>query len=254
MLPDALSAPLLGKADLHVHSTTGDGLNSAAEIIEYAERSTDLDIIAITDHDEVDGALAAEELATRRGYRVQVVPGTEVTTRHGHVLALFVRCRFPALRTLEETIEAVRIAGGICVVPHPLSWLTLSVGQRRLLQVQSRPNTDLRFDGLEVFNPTFAGRVSVQRAKALNRRVLHLAETGGSDAHSCSLVGTGYTLFPGRTPAELRLAIERRQTHGRGSYWTAGDLLGGAAEQLGRSLFVHPYRKLARAINEGVGK
>lgn len=253
-LPDVPPKPSLAKADLHIHSSTGDGLNSIAEILEHAEFHTDLSVIAITDHDEIEGALAAEELAARRGYRVQVVPGTEITTRHGHLLALFVRTRFPALRALEATIEAVRAAGGICVVPHPLSWLTLSVGRRRLLQVQARSESHLRFDGMEVFNPTFAGRVGTERARKLNRHVLRLAETGGSDAHSCSLIGSGYTLFPGRTPDDLRRAIELRETQGQGTYWTTADHLGGAVEQLGRSWFIHPYRKLARAINEGIGK
>lgn len=253
MPPDDLASPgsVLGRADLHIHSSTGDGLNTVEEILEHAERHTDLDLIAITDHDEIDGALEAERMASQRGYRCQVIPGTEITTRHGHVLALWVHERFAALRTLEETVEAVRAAGGLCIVPHPLSWLTLSVGRRRLLQVQTRPERHLHFDGLEVFNPTFAGRVACQRAVQLNRRVLGLAETGGSDAHSCALIGTGVTRFPGHSAGDLRAALLARQTTGGGTYWTTADHLGGAAEQLGRAWFVHPYRKLARAVGEG---
>ena len=59
-----------------------------------------LDVIAITDHDETSASLEARDWAARHGYRVQVVPGVEVTTREGHLLALFVEERPPALRAL----------------------------------------------------------------------------------------------------------------------------------------------------------
>ncbi|MHB1132313.1 MAG: PHP-associated domain-containing protein [Chloroflexota bacterium] len=246
--PVSIEGTHLGKADLHVHSSVGDGLDTPTDLLEYAERHTDLDLIAITDHDEVEGSLIAAERALERGYRCQVITGSEITTRHGHVLALFVTQRFPALRSLEETLEEVHAAGGICLVPHPLSWLTLSVGRRRLLQVQAHKERHLRFDGIEAFNPTYAGRIGRARAHALNGR-LGLAETGGSDSHSCSLVGTGYTLFPGRTCEQLRLALLGTRTRGEGNHWSAGDHLGGAAEQLGRSWIVHPCRKIARALS-----
>ena len=122
------TAPRLGKADLHVHSSIGDGLDSPTDLLEYAERHTDLDLIAVTDHDEVEGSLVAAERARERGYRCQVIAGSEITTRHGHVIALFVTERFPALRSLEETLEAVHAVGGICLVPHPLELVDVERG------------------------------------------------------------------------------------------------------------------------------
>lgn len=218
------------------------------ELLDHVEHYTDLDVIAITDHDEVAGALEARELVSRGGYSFDVVTGTEVTTRDGHLLALFVEQRFPMLRSLEETVAAVHAAGGVCIVPHPLSWLTLSVGKRRLLRLQSRANEGLYLDGIEVFNPTIAGRVAVKAACELNRGVLNLAETGGSDAHHSQMVGSGHTLFPGRSAADLRRAIDARQTQGAGIYWTPSDHLHGLAGQQFRAMVVHPYRKFMRAM------
>jgi predicted metal-dependent phosphoesterase TrpH len=126
-----MSAPRrLGKADLHIHTAHGDGLDAAEAIVDWAETRTDLDVIAITDHDEVEAGLRARDYARRRGYRVEVVPGVEITTRGGHLLALGVERPFPMLRPLEETADAVRAAGGICIAPHPYSWLTTSIGAR----------------------------------------------------------------------------------------------------------------------------
>src|SRR5579859_3527602 len=83
---DSLVQPL-GRADLHLHTRASDGLMSACDLVDHVERCTDLDVIAITDHDETSGALAARERAARNGYRVEVIPGVEVTTRDGHLVA-----------------------------------------------------------------------------------------------------------------------------------------------------------------------
>ena len=71
--------PWLGSADLHLHTLASDGLICARDLVEHVEAHTDLDVIAVTDHDETSAALEAREWAARRGYRVQVIPG-----RRGH--------------------------------------------------------------------------------------------------------------------------------------------------------------------------
>ena len=81
----------LGRADLHIHSVASDGTATVDEILRFAEERADLDVIAITDHERVDAALHAQQLARERGYRVQVVVGEEITTRSGHLVGLFLR-------------------------------------------------------------------------------------------------------------------------------------------------------------------
>jgi predicted metal-dependent phosphoesterase TrpH len=225
-----------------------------AELLEFVEHYTDLDVVAITDHDEVAGALEAVEVAASQQYSFQVIPGLEVTTRDGHLLALFVERTIPMLRSLEYTVDAVHALGGLCVVPHPMSWLTLSVGRRRLLGLHANDHEGAYLDGIETFNPTYAGRVAGERAGRLNGELLGLAETGGSDAHCADLVGTGRTLFPGRTADDLRRAIVGRTTRSTGRCWTASDHLKGVAGQQWRAMVAHPCRKVVRAINGGKGR
>src|SRR5436309_4797764 len=112
----------LGKADLHIHTSLGDGLASVQQIFDFVENYTDLDIIAITDHDDVRGAMQALELAEKRHYRFKVIPGNEITTRQGHLLALFVTKEFPMLRSLDWSMQAVYEAGGVVIATHPLTW------------------------------------------------------------------------------------------------------------------------------------
>ena len=125
----------LGRADLHLHTRASDGLMAARDLVDHVERQTDLDVIAITDHDEMSASLDAREWAVRQGYRVQVVPGVEVTTRDGHLLALFVEERPPALRNLQVTAEWVLARGGLCIAPHPFTRWTHSLSSRALESV-----------------------------------------------------------------------------------------------------------------------
>src|SRR6266516_7238115 len=106
-LPGDGAVPRLGKADLHMHTSLGDGLASVQQIFDYVENYTDLDIIAITDHDDIRGVMQALDLIERRSYRFKVIPGVEITTRQGHLLALFTTQEFPMLRTLETSMAAV---------------------------------------------------------------------------------------------------------------------------------------------------
>jgi len=116
----------VGRADLQLHSDLGDGLASPEEILAAAE-AVGLDVIALTDHDDIRGSFVLRDLAAKRGSRVAVATGIEVTTRAGHLLALFVEDEIPMFRALPETVMAIHRAGGIAVVPHPLSYLTFSV-------------------------------------------------------------------------------------------------------------------------------
>ena len=198
----------MGKADLHLHTSYSDGMASVAELLDYVETHSDLDVIAVTDHDSLRGALDAREKWARGSYRFEVVPGMEVTTIEGHLLALFIEEPVPCLRGVEETIEAVHRLGGLCVIPHPFTWLTRGMGLRHIRRVVDQ------LDGIEVTNGTPAGRISAAKAKALNSSEFRLAEVGGSDAHFLPCVGAGYTEFEGHMAADLRQAILNRATRG----------------------------------------
>lgn len=239
--------PALGKADLHIHTAHADGLDSAEAIVDWAEEQTDLALIAITDHDEVAAGLRAREYALRRGYRVEVVPGVEITTRGGHLLALGVERPFRMLRPLEESVDEVRAAGGICIAPHPYSWLTTSIGERGLRRLLPEYGA-AKLDGIEVWNPSLAGMVCHERTKVQNALRWGLAEVGGSDAHAATFVGSAYTTFPGRTWADFQRALVARTTRAYGRFWSAAEVRPIAIKQTARAWFVTPTTKIRRTI------
>src|SRR3990172_3244693 len=102
-----------GKADLHVHTSFSDGMADAREVLDYVEAQTDLDVLAITDHDDIRGALKAREIWARGNYGLELVTGAELTRIEGHLLALFVGEPLPNLCHFEEALEAIdRLGGG----------------------------------------------------------------------------------------------------------------------------------------------
>src|SRR5690348_12778083 len=84
--------PSQGRADLHIHTTFSDGWPGPVEVVRRARR-LGLHVIAITDHDTIEGALWAADYAGRLGAGAQVIVGEEVSTRNGHVVGLFLEKR-----------------------------------------------------------------------------------------------------------------------------------------------------------------
>ena len=242
----------MGRADLQLHSDLGDGLSSIEEILESAERAG-LDVIALTDHDDIRGAFQLRDLASRRSSPVDVVPGVEVTTRSGHLLALWVEDEIPMFRSLAQALARIHQAGGVAIVPHPLSYLTFSIGEGALRQLAAYRDDSRMVDAIELRNPSYAGRVRASRAVWLNRHVLRVAETGSSDAHHAALVGTCWTDFPGSTSEDLRGALRAHATRADGRGWTLREHLDGAAKQQWRSMVRDPIKRARRTMARAGG-
>jgi predicted metal-dependent phosphoesterase TrpH len=237
----------MGRADLQLHSDLGDGLASPEAILDAAER-VGLDVIALTDHDDIRGAFLLRDIAARRASPVEIVTGVEITTRSGHLLALWVEEEIPMFAPLAATVSLIHRSGGIAIVPHPLSYLTFSVGEGALRALAAAADPLVHVDGIETRNPSYAGRVRGARAAALNATVLHVAETGSSDAHHAKLVGTTWTDFDGTDGDALRRAIAERTTRPDGRHWTLGEHLDGVARQQWRSMVRDPVKRARRRI------
>ncbi|MDI3280573.1 MAG: PHP-associated domain-containing protein [Bacillota bacterium] len=226
--------------DLHVHTSYSDGLMSVPELLSFVAQHTHLDGIAITDHDTIAGAQEAALLADWFG--VEVIVGEEISSRQGHILGLFLEERIPPGLSARETIAAIKAQGGVAIAAHPLSPLH-SLGWQEVRRLQE----DL--SGLEVFNPTWGGRLHYGRLLRFQDRELKLGVTGGSDAHLLHHVGRAWTSFPGRTARDLIPALEQHLTQGLGSFLPTLDQLYYLALASWRKLAVpawHPHLSPAR--------
>jgi predicted metal-dependent phosphoesterase TrpH len=211
----------LGRADLHIHTRASDGIDPIPAILDFVEHRTELDVIAITDHERIDAAIAARTMARDLGHRAQVVVGEEVSTLGGHLLALFIEERVRPLRSLRTTIAEIHEQGGLAIPAHPLVPYPLCAQGWVLRRLIHDGDPRVRPDAIEAFNPTALGRP--WHGRVVRFAAEHgLPTIGNSDSHQAIAVGTGWSTFPGRTADDLRAAILERTTHHHGSFHGAG--------------------------------
>ncbi|HKN41124.1 MAG TPA: PHP domain-containing protein, partial [Acidimicrobiia bacterium] len=118
-----------GLADLHIHTTYSDGWPTPRDVVDHAAAETALDVIAITDHDTIEGALRAAEYAARTS-ALRVLIGEEVSSRQGHILGLFLTNRIRPGLTAAHTVDLIHAQGGVAIAAHPF-WRTQRLTRRR---------------------------------------------------------------------------------------------------------------------------
>jgi len=168
--------------DLHMHTDHSPDCATPAETLLATARDVGLGAIAITDHNEISGALAAREIAEDFG--VKVIVAEEVkTAEQGEVIGLFLSERIPRGLAMAETIAEIRRQGGLVYVPHPFDRLHSVPDYQHLLDVVEE------IDILEVFNPRVALRAFNEEAErfAMKYRIVPGA---GSDSHVAQGLGS----------------------------------------------------------------
>ncbi len=193
-----------GMADIHVH-TRFSGFGSYS-FIHFPESVTEplraietarkkkLDVLCITDHNTIRGAIIAKKYA--KG--IDVVIGEEISSADGEILGLFMQEEIKPKLSVAETIDRIHDQGGIAIAPHPFSPHCPSLGKEI---------SNFKLDGVEVFNAGHRDAYSNILAQTFSPRTM--AWLGSSDAHSISMIGNGYTVFEGRSSDELRKSILR---------------------------------------------
>jgi len=208
-----------GRADLHVHSRWSDGAQSPESIVLAAARRR-LDVLAITDHDEIRGALRARDFAAAQpALGVEVVVGEEISTLNGHLLGLWLSERVPPGLPARRTIGLIHAQGGLAVAAHPFHPLRGAARGHRSLGALV---PELPLDGLEVVNNAGVFSWAYDAWAALRNVEWMLPVTGGSDAHDVWYLGSGLTRFAGHSAAELRAALQGGRTRAHVAWsWTA---------------------------------
>ena len=166
--------------DFHVHSDDSYDGHEPIELILEQAADIGLDGVVITDHDEISESLRAAELAPE--YGLIGIPGVEVSTRHGHLLAVGVEERPDPGQPFTETVAEVRDFGGVAIVPHPC--------QRSRHGVRKRHIEDA--DAIETYNSMVFTGYRNRRARTFARRRGY-PQIGASDAHYLPNVGKAYT-------------------------------------------------------------
>ena len=166
-------------ADLHVHSNySKDSMITPKELVFYAKKRS-LNAVAVTDHNQIEGSL---KIAKESDFLV--VPGMEVSSLDGHIVALNLGELIPRGLTAQETVDRIHKAGGIAIAVHPYAWLKGSLGHHV---------EEAKFDAIETLNASaFPFGLNKRKATAAALK-LKLPQVAGTDAHFGPTIGYGYT-------------------------------------------------------------
>jgi hypothetical protein len=212
---------MLGTADLHVHTRYSgltrlyflrfpDSISYPSEIVKMAERRQ-INVLCVTDHNSIRGALEAMKTATS----VEIVAGSEIATLAGDLLGIFLSEDIPRCLPADETIDKIHEQGGLAIAPHPFSSHCDSLGMKIM---------ELKLDGVELLNAAHRDGYTNDAAQTITKN-MRVAFVGGSDAHAATMVGNAYTKFKGDSAEDLRKAILRRETGFAGESTPLKDLI-----------------------------
>lgn len=194
------------KLDLHLHSCSSyDAVGTPVDLMKSLQKQG-LQGMALTDHNTVHGASKIQKVSSKD---FVVIPGTEISTADGHLLALNVTEPIQRNLSIEETVERVLDAGGEPIVPH-LFRLLSGIKVDKLKSIQHK------IAAIEVFNGCSTPNTNLKTAKIA--RKLHLGGTGGSDSHDPAYAGYAYTVVD---TTDLRMdtilsMIHAKKTWGEG--------------------------------------
>ncbi len=174
--------PLI-EVDLHMHTDHSGDCATPVDVLVNTARDRGLGAIAITDHNEVSGALEARKLAEELG-DIKVIVAEEVkTAEQGEVIGLFLEEKIPKGLTMAETIAEIRRQGGLVYVPHPFDRFHSVPDYEHLLDIVEE------IDLLEVFNPRVALTSFNEEAVRFARKY-RIVPAAGSDSHVAQGLGS----------------------------------------------------------------
>jgi predicted metal-dependent phosphoesterase TrpH len=188
-------------ADLHMHTSHSHDCATDPEALVDHCIEQGLGAIAITDHNEISGAVEAAAL----GKPITVIVGEEVKTSQGEVIGLFLTERVEKGMPMADTIEAIQRQGGLVLMPHPFDRLHTIPDSSTLLRhldeidVFEVYNSRLLFDSFNDDALRFATKYN-------------LVQSAGSDAHVLQGIGTAINRIPAfEGPEEFLVSMRHNE-------------------------------------------
>ena len=177
------------KLDLHVHTVGSPDAHTRIEDLPNIIKARGLDGVAVTEHDNFDPPSFSDVL---------IVPGVEISSKDGHVIALGIQERIPDGLSADETITQIHDQHGIAIIAHPHDPVSKCV---KITHLKVRPDAveTMNADALSFYISNWLARKDAQNFK--------LPEVGGSDSHIPESIGDAYTVI-GASSRDLRSILE----------------------------------------------
>ena len=198
------------KMDSHIHSEySPDSQSRIDDILKVAKREN-IDIIAISDHNTVDGT--SEVVKKTKTTDILAIPSIEISSTHGHIIGFGCEENIPRDLSPQDTIDRIHDLGGLAIIPHPYCFY------RHGLLCKS-DYKDLKIDAIEIKNARFIVGYCNNKAKKLSKKE-QIPGLGASDAHYWEFVGDCFSLIDCEKDIDSVLkAISKGkvEAHGKGT-------------------------------------
>ena len=194
------------KMDLHIHSQYSEDASGSPKEIMKLLKKKGLHGMAITDHNSIKGSLEALKLKTKD---FVIIPGLEISTIDGHILALGLKEDVDRNLSVEETVEQILDKGGMPIVPHLFRKMS-GIKKEKLELIYKK------IPAMEVFNGCSLPKTNIKTAKIAKK--YKLGGIGGSDAHNPLYAGYGYTTIDSTNKSidTILSEINKKETWGEG--------------------------------------
>jgi len=193
---------------MHSHTMWSGDSTTTADEISAAVAASGIDVLCITDHNAIKGALELVDLLPCR-----VIVGEELRTNAGEIIGLFLAERIPVGLQPDDAARAIRTQGGIVYIPHPYDPMRRNLNEPAL---EALVEAGL-VDSIEVINAKTSLRSLNERAAAMASD-RDLAAGAGSDAHVPDAIGAAFVEMPD-FDGPLDLLDKLRRGRPVGHYW-----------------------------------
>jgi predicted metal-dependent phosphoesterase TrpH len=199
------------KIDLHCHSEASHDCETPLQTIIDRCHTTGIHVQAITDHNQIWGAVKLKEL-TQDDPTLTIIVGEEISSREGEIIGLFLTERIAPGLSAEETVKQIKAQGGLVLVPHGFDPF-----KRYRLRPESLGRIAKHVNIIEVFNahisqPSFNQTALVWADKH------HKLKSAGTDAHTAAHIGSAWVETPRsdiRSPEDLLIALSAGKINGK---------------------------------------
>lgn len=198
------------KMDSHIHSEYSPDSQSKIDDIIKTAQSRNIDIIAISDHNTVDGT--SEVMRKTKSTDILAIPSIEISSSLGHILGFGCEENIPRDQSPQETIDNIHDLGGLAIVPHPYCFYRHGL-------LHKTDYKDLKIDAIEVKNARFIVGYCNNKAKKLSK-LENLPGLGASDAHYWKFVGDCYSTIDCEKDIDsvLKAIVKGKvEAHGKGT-------------------------------------
>lgn len=213
------------RLELHAHSHYSrgsklptEGISSPRDIIRTAKR-IGLQGVALTDHNVIKGWKEARIEAKK--LRLLFIPGIEISSREGHIIALGITEHVPRNLSIDETVERIHELGGLAVAPHPFD-----------IKGDGVREAFVKADAAEVFNSLNLDRFSNW---VMRKKVGSFPATVGSDAHTLEMIGKCINMVDAHTLDDILKEIKKGNVKHVTSYVKVGEVKDWAHQRFQKS-------------------